>query len=152
MSMTDSDKPSRIKSEYLRFAAARLEPSLAEPGQRVRILAKLPSPPDPAIYTVVVARNSRTGQKWELSPIGDGRYEGEFVVDKHFPRDDQTISILAYAAQEQKPGRRPDAERAIEGAGLWDTKKPYRYDPLLVVSRNRADLVLTVVSSKKHHR
>lgn len=142
----ESAQPSTVESDYMRFTAARLEPSIAEPGQQVRILAKLPLPPDPPVYVVVVARNNRTGQMWELSPVGEGRFEGVFTVDKRFPRDDQTISLLAYAAKNQTPGRRPDAENAIARAGLWDMKRPFRFDPLLIVSRNRADLTLTVVS------
>ncbi len=145
----DSEKPSAVDSQYMRFTAARIEPSLAEHGQRVRLSAKFPLPPDPPVYVVVVARNNRTGQMWELTPVGDGRFETEITVDKRFPRDDQTISILAYAAQTQKPGRRPDAESAIEHAGMWDLKKPFPFDPFLVVSRNRADVTLTVVVPDK---
>ena len=152
LTSADSDKPSSFQTEYLRFTRAHLEPSIAEPGQVVHITTRLLTPPSPAIYAVVVARNNHTGPRWELEATGDGRYEGEFVVDKRFAHDDQTISILAYAAKEQKPGRRENAERAIEGAGLWDPKKPYVYDPLLVVSRNRADLTLTVVVPEKRRR
>lgn len=152
LTSSDTDTPSAFQSEYLRFTRARLEPSIAEPGQVVHVSAKLLLPPSPTIYAVVVARNNHTGQRWELTPSGDGRYEGEFVVDKRFKQDDQTISILAYAAKEQKPGRRENAEKAIEGAGLWDPKKPYVFDPLLVVSRNRADLTLTVVVPEKRKR
>ncbi len=149
MTSAESDRPSKFQTEYLHFTHARMEPSIAEPGQIVHITAKLLTPPDPAVYAVVVARNNHTGQRWELTPTGGGRYEGEFVVDKKFAHDDQTISILAYAEKEQKPGRREDAERAIESNGLWDPKKPFVYDPLLVVSRNRADLTLTVVIPQK---
>ena len=149
LTSVDSEKPSKFQTEYLRFTHARLEPSIAEPGQVVHITAELLTPPSPAVYPIVVARNNHTGQRWELEPTGNGRYEGEFVVDKRFAHDDQTISILAYAAKEQKPGRRANAEHAIEGAGLWDPKRPYIYDPLLVVSRNRADLTLTVVLPEK---
>ena len=145
----ESPAESKADSDFLRFTSARLEPSLAAPGQRVRILATLPAPPAPAVYATVVARNNRTGQKWELLPVGENRYAAEFTVDNRFPRDDQSVSILAYAAQPEAPGRRKNVEGAIEGAGLWDARKPYRYDPLLVVSRNRADLTLTVVPGAK---
>lgn len=143
---TDSDRPSEVQSEYMIFKSARLVPSIAEPGARVHIQTKMAIPSDPhKVDVVVVARNNRTGQMWELQPLGEGRFEGEFEVDKRFPRDDQTISILAYAASQPVPGRRRDVEGAIEHAGLWNVKQPYIYDPLLVVSRNRADLTLTVV-------
>lgn len=152
LTSVDSEKPSKFQTDYLHFTRARLEPSLAEPGQIVHITAQLLSPPTPAIYAIVVARNNHTGQSWELEPTGNGRYEGDFAVDKRFAHDDQTISILAYAAKEQKPGRRANAEHAIASAGLWDPKKPYVYDPLLVVSRNRADLTLTVVVPDKRRQ
>ena len=152
LTSVDSEKPSRFQTDYLRFTHARLEPSLTEPGQIVHITAELLTPPTPAVYAIVVARNNHTGQRWELEPTGNGRYEGEFTVDKRFAHDDQTLSILAYAAKEQKPGRRENAEHAIEGAGLWEPRKPYIYDPLLVVSRNRADLTLTVVNPEKRRR
>jgi hypothetical protein len=152
LTSVDSEKLSAFQTDYLHFTRARLEPSIAEPGQVVHITAKLLMPPSPVIYAVVVARNNHTGQRWELLPTGDGRYEGEFVVDKRFKQDDQTISILAYAAKDQKPGRRENAEKAIQGAGLWDPQKPYVYDPLLVVSRNRADLTLTIVTPEKRKR
>jgi len=144
-----SDKPSKVEADYLHFTGARLTPSLAEPGQIVHIFARISTPPDPTVHMVVVARNDRTGEKWELKQTADGRFAGEFEVRRRTPRDNQAISILAYAALEQRPGRRADAEHAIEAAGLWNPKTPYVYDPLLVVSRNRADLTLTVISVAK---
>ena len=152
MANAGAEAESKVASDFLRFTSARLEPSIAEIGQTVRITATLPAPPVPAIYATVMARNNRTGQKWELTPLGNNRYAGEFVVDKRFPRDDQAISLIAYAAQPDAPGRRKNVESAIEGAGLWDARKPYRYDPLLVVSRNRADLTLTVVEPARQRK
>ncbi len=145
----DSEKNSNIDSSYLRFTAARLEPSIVQPGQKVRIHAKMSIPPTPEIQFVVVARDSRTGEKWELHAAGNGIFEGEIEISKKFPRDDQVISIVAYAGLQQHPGRRDDAEHAIESSHLWDPKKTFLYDPLLVVSRNRADLILTVLASPK---
>ena len=152
LTSVDSEKPSSIQSTYLNFTFARMEPSLAEPGQTVRISATLPAPPEPAIHAIVVAHDRQTGKKWELLPVGNGRYEAEIVVDKHWGRDDHSISIIAYPGSELKPGRRPEVEKAIEGAGLWDSKKPYIYDPLVVVSRNRADLTLTVLGPNKRDK
>ncbi len=148
----DSDKPSTVGSELLTFTRARLEPSLAEHGQTVRVTAKLLSPTEPQVFVVVVARNNRSGEKWELEAQGNGLYAGSFEVSKKFPLHDQTISILAYAAKENAPGRRMEVERAIEGEGLWNPAKPFVYNPLLVVSRSRADLPLTVVAPQKNKR
>lgn len=145
----DAEAGSKADSDYLQITAGRISPSLAEVGQKVKIAVHIPSPPTPQVYMVVVARHNRTGEKWELKPVGNDRYEVEFEVDKRYPKDDQTISVLAYAAEQQKPGRREDLERAIEGAGLWNPMRLYRYDPTLVVSRNRADLSLTIVRSKR---
>ena len=148
----ESETPSLFQTEYMQFKAARIEPSIAEPGQLVRLRARFATPPEPQVNIVVVARNSRTGQKWELTDRGDGLYEAEVEIDKRFPRDDQIITLVAYAAVSQTPGRRKDAEGAIEGAGLFDPKKSYVYNPLLVVSRNRAEVVLTVLSPQKRGR
>ncbi len=149
---TDSDKPSTVGSDLLTFTKARLEPSLVEHGQTVRIVAKIASPIEPPVNAIVVARNNRTGEKWELEPQGNGVYAGAFEVSKRFPLHDQTISLIAYAAKENTPGRRKDVERAIEGAGLWNSDKPFVYNPLLVVSRSRADLTLTVIAPDKTQR
>jgi hypothetical protein len=147
-----SDKPSKAESDYFHFTAARLAPSLIMPGQTAHVFVKLKTPTEPATHVIVVARNDRTGAKWEMTPNSNGIYECEFDIDRRFPHDDQHISIIAYAALEQKPGRRPDAEHAIEAAGLWNPKESYVYDPLLVVSRNRVDLTLTVVPDEKRGR
>ncbi|HLJ57889.1 MAG TPA: carboxypeptidase-like regulatory domain-containing protein [Chthonomonadaceae bacterium] len=148
----DSDVASKIDTSYLRFSNTRLEPSIAEPGQVVRMVTRLPLPPTPEINIVVVARDERTGKKWELTRNNDGYFEGEFQVDKRTPRDDQTISLIAYAADERRPGRRPGAEAAIERSGLWDPRKPFVYVPLIVVSRSRADVTLTVVAPSRRRR
>jgi len=145
----DSEHTSHVQTDYLTFRAARLEPSLAEPGQAVRIYAALPMPPAPNTPIVVVARNNSTGEKWQLEPIGDGRYAADITVDRRFPHNDQVISILAYGESEQHPGRRMEAERSLEANGLWDAKKPFVYDPLLVASRSRADVTLTVVTPRR---
>ncbi len=152
LTTADSDKPSAFQTTYLNFTSARMEPSLAQPGDTVRIMATLLSPPEPSAHVIVVARNNRTGQKWELLPRGNGRYEAEFAIDKKAPRDDHKITILAYAASELKPGRRPDVEKGIEDAGLWNPQKPYIYNPLLAVSRNRAELSLTILGPNKRNR
>ena len=147
-----SDKPSNVQSTYLNFTAARMSPSIAQRGQTVRLSALLTTPPEPTIHVIVVAHDSRTGESWEMQKAGDGRYEAEFVVDKHFAIDDHPISILAYPASELEPGRRLEVEKAMQGAGLWDTRKPFVYDPLLVVSRSRAEVTLTVLGPDKHRR
>jgi len=145
-------KPSSIASDYLTFTDARLEPSIAEVGQTVTLTVTLPSPPEPNVPIVVVARNSRNGQVFELSPVRSGVYRAEFVVDKRFPKNDQTITILAYAQQGDRPGRNKKVEDAINGAGLWKPDKPFVYNPLLVVSRSRAEVVLTVVEPPRRRR
>lgn len=147
-----SDGESHIQDTYLTFQGARLEPSVAEPGDTVRVYAEIPMPAEPSVDVVVVARNNRTGKIWELQPVGRSRFEGDIQVDRRFPIDDQVISLVAYAADQNHPGRRKDAERAILKAGLWDPRRPFAYDPQLVASRTRADLTLTVVRPRRRRR
>ena len=98
---------------------------------------------------VVIARNSRTGQIWEMQPEGGGEYSVTVMIDKRFPRDDQVISIIAYPERLDKPGRRGEVESAIDKSGLWDLKRYYVYNPLVVVSRDRGDVVLTVLEPER---
>lgn len=144
--------PSKIETDYLTFTDARLEPSIAEPGQTVLLTATLPSPPEPETPLVVVARNVRTGKLIELSSVGNGRYRAEIHVDKKSPKFDEPITILAYAEQSEKAGRSKKVEDALTHGGLFDPTKPFVYNPLFVVSRNRAEVVLTVVEAAKKRK
>lgn len=134
-----------IKPVPIDITDAHLTPSLVKHGDTVRVTAKLITPTDPKIYAVVVARDSLTGEIWELKPVGKGMYGVDILIDDAIRPNDQFISILAYASETDRPVRRPELEAAIEKAGLWNTKRPYVCNPLYVVSRNRADLTLTVV-------
>ncbi len=138
---------SRVQGRFLTFTSARLEPALAERGQPVTLEVVLDTPPSPNTPVVVVARDFRNGEVWQLHKH-NGIYETTFTVDKTFPDNDQVISVIAYPASQQTPGRRKDAENAILHAGLWNPLKQYVYNPLLVASRNRADLTLTVLSAR----
>ncbi len=147
-----TDDTSKVESQYLKFTHVRLEPSVAERGQTVHMSARLIIPPDPHVDVVVVARNARTGEIWELHP-GDGdTYETDFTVDKKFTNDDQSLCLIAYAAIREKPGRRTDVEHAIDHAGLWDPQRPFVYNPLMVVSRNRGEATLTIVQVSKRKK
>jgi Carboxypeptidase regulatory-like domain len=143
-----TEQPSKFESTYLKFTHVRLAPSLAEEGQVVHLQASITIPPDPHVDIVVVARH-KSGLTWELHPTTGDTYETDITVDKRLGIDDQAITILAYAAIHEKPGRRKDAEAAINGAGLWDPLKPFQYNPALVVSRNRGLATLTVVKTAK---
>ena len=148
----ESKDASGIASNYMLFTDARIEPSIAEPGQIVTLSAIIPSPPEPRTPLTVVARNNKTGEMIELSPVGENRYRGELHVDKKAPRHDQVITILAYAEQPDQPGRSKGVERAILKAGLLNPEKPFVYNPLLVVSRNRAEVTLTVVDPPRRKK
>jgi hypothetical protein len=141
----ESRTDSAIGSPYLLFSEARIEPSIAEPGQTVILSAFIPTPPEPRTPIVVVGRNSRTGEIIPLSHAGEGRYRGEIRVDKKHPRDDQVITIVAYAEQTDETGRSKQVEDAIQKSGLFDSGRTFTYNPLLVASRNRAEVTLTVV-------
>jgi hypothetical protein len=147
-----SDSASKVEAQYLKFTHVRISPSVAERGQIVHVSTKLIIPPDPHVDVVVVARNAKTGEMWELHP-GDGdTFETDVTVDKKFANDDQSIEIIAYAALRDKPGRRSDVEHAIDRSGMWDPLKPYVYNPLLVVSRNRGEATLTIVQVAKRKK
>ena len=150
MASVNSDHASHVSGDYLTFKSARLVPSIAQAGDSVQIFAQISFPSSPETPIVVVARNVRTGKIWRLHSEGDGFYERDIQIDRSFPLNDQSISILAYAADTKHPGRRKNVEGAILHSGLWDPLKPYRYEPLLVASRNRADLTLTILPAPKH--
>ncbi|HEV2473964.1 MAG TPA: carboxypeptidase-like regulatory domain-containing protein [Chthonomonadales bacterium] len=145
-----SDKPSDIESQYLKFSDCRLEPSLAEPGDTVTISVRLPLPPAPDARVTVVAKDLKTGEMWELAPAGGDRYESQFDVRRNAPRNDQSIVVIAYA--DDGHGRSKAAESRIASSGLWDVKRPYLYNPMIVASRNRAELILTVLAPRSRRR
>ena len=152
LTASDSADASGISSAYLMFTDARLEPSIAEPGESVFLSATIPSPPEPRTPIVVIARNNRTGEIIPLAPAGEGRYRAEIRVDKKHPRNDQAITVLAYAEQAEETGRSKAVEDAIQRAGLFDPGKPFVYNPLFVVSRNRAEVILTVVEPPRRKK
>jgi hypothetical protein len=147
-----AEERSQIVSEYLYFSDARLEPSIAIPGQTVLLTVRLSKPPEPQTPINVVARNDKNGHMYQLLPIGKDLYRTEIAVEAKYPRNDQIITILAYAQQEDQPGRSKKVEEAILRAGLWNPKKPFVYNPLLVASRNRAEVTLTVVDPPGRHK
>lgn len=141
----NSEKRSTVSSDYLTFSEMQLNPGIAERGRPVTVSVRFATPPAPRTPFVVVARNVRSGQSVRLDKVGEDRYEGHFVIDRRSPRDDQVIAVLAYAEQDEAPGRDSRAEAALERAGFWNVSRPYVYNPLLVVSRNRGEAALTVV-------
>ena len=146
MATGSQEKKSQVSSDYLTFTDSRIEPGIAEKGQTVTLSVVLSTPLEPPTPIVVVARNVR-GRIWQLTPTGNNIWSTQITVDKSFPANDQTICVLAYAEKNDIPGRSKKTEDAINRAGLWNPGKVFVYNPLLVASRNRADLTLTVVSS-----
>ena len=140
-------KPSTAGSDFLKITAAKGEPSLVLPGGKFKLNATISTPAEPATSLIVIAR-SASGKTWELKPEGKGVYSAEIAVDEKLPPGEHVISILAYAAGE-KPGRREDVEKEIEKAGYWDPKKEFTPNPLMLASRNRADVKVTLLPEKK---
>lgn len=136
---------STLGSDLLSFTEARLQPAIVERGGQVRIGVTFKSATEPRTPVVIVARNSRTGEMFELERAGADRYEATFEVGRKHPLHDQVITVIAYAGQDTRPGRLPEVERALLKAGYWDPKKRFVYNPLVVASRNRVELTLTVV-------
>lgn len=141
--------PSRIVRGYFAFQGASIDPAIVEIGKTVTVSVKLPLPEEPKVHVVVVARNAKTGAMWQLSPGEAGVYRAEIPIDDKFAKNDQTISILAYASGGESDGRSKKAEDAISGAGMWKLEKAFEYNPRIVASRNRLDLRLTVVQTSK---
>jgi hypothetical protein len=143
--------PSRIVRGYFAIVDGGLDPAIVEVGKTVTVAIKLPLPDEPKVDLVVIARNAKTGETWELTPDKEpGVYKAEIPVDKaKFAKNDQTLSILAYARDPKVEGRSKKAEDAISGAGLWKLDKRFEYNPRIVASRNRVDLRLTVVEPAK---
>jgi hypothetical protein len=152
LTSTRSNEPSMFDSTYLTFSAPRFEPSIAEPGQSVRLMTRLSLPDEPRTPIVVVARNHKTGELYELERLDAGVYGTTISIDKKFPRNDQTFTILAYAEQDEQLGRSRKVEDALVRANYFNPDKPFLYNPLVVVSRNRAEVVLTVVEASRRRR
>jgi len=136
---------SKLDSDLLSFTEARLQPAIVERGGEVHVSVAFRQAVEPRTPVVVVARNARTGEMFELERTGQDRYEARFVVGKKHPLHDQILTIIAYAGQDTRPGRIPEVERALLRAGYWDPRKRFVYNPLIVASRNRVELTLTVV-------
>lgn len=134
-----------LSSDLLCFTEARVSPAIVERGQEVTLSVTFHQASDPRTPVVIVARNSRTGQMYELERVGPDRYACRFMVDKRNPLNDQILTVIAYAGQDTRPGRLPDVERALLRSGLWDPGRRFVYNPLLVAGRNRVEVTLTVV-------
>lgn len=152
MAPAGSTQASMFDSTYLTFSEPRFEPGIVEPGHTVQLSVRLSLPPDPRTPLVVVARNSKTGEMYELERLEQGLYGAEIAIDKRFPKNDQVFAILAYAEQDERPGRSKKVEDALVGQGYFKPERPFLYNPLMVVSRNRAEVVLTVVEPSRKRR
>lgn len=152
MTRDGSSQPSSFDSTYLTFSDTKIEPSITESGQTVMLTAHMSVPNEPRTPFVVVARNNRTGVLYELEKLDPGVYGVSIPVDRKFPKNDQTFSVLAYAEQDEKPGRSKKVEDALVRGGFFQPDKPFLYNPLVVVSRNRAEVTLTVVEPSRKRR
>lgn len=138
---------SRLTTDFLSFTEAKLDPPIAERGQEVTMTVTLKLPEEPRTPVIVVGRHSRTGAYYELEPIGNDEYQCRFTVDRRYPRNDQVITVIAYAAQDLRLGRSLEVEKALARAGYWDPKRRFVYNPIDVATRNRVELTLTVLDS-----
>ncbi len=139
-----SGKISTVSPVPVELKSARIVPSLARPGDTVKISVQLKYPDNPRIMAVVIARDSETGSVWELKRTARGVYAADAPIDPHWRANDHVITILAYPSDGSDGGRRSDLEEEINRAGLWNPRKQYIFNPALLVSRNRCDLTLTV--------
>ena len=137
-------KLSGINTVPVEIHVARVTPSLVKQGDKTKITAQFTYPDSPKIYSVVIARDATTGNIWELKPSAPGKYSADIAIDDSFRATDHILSVIAYAADSDHSGRRADLEEEIGKSGLWDPRRNYIFNPLLVVSRNRYDVTLTV--------
>ncbi|MCW3051261.1 MAG: Carboxypeptidase regulatory-like domain [Chthonomonadales bacterium] len=147
----NSETSSRFARNYFTLTNAHLDPATVEAGQTITLTVTLSVPSEQnASPLVVIARHSKTGKIYELTPMGEGGvYQCQIEVDKKFPKKEQLISVVAYPQKSEKPGRDAKVEHALEEAGVWKLDKPYVYNPVLLASRNRADVLLTVVKPSR---
>ena len=147
----NAENGSRFSRSYFTLTDTHLDPAMAEVGQTVTLIVTLAVPPEQSgAPLVVIARHSKMNRIYELTPTGaDGVYQCQIEVDKKFPTKEQLISILAYPRPSDKPDRDPRVEKMLEAAGVWKLDRPYIYNPLLLASRNRADILLTVVKPSR---
>ncbi|MDE2126106.1 MAG: carboxypeptidase regulatory-like domain-containing protein [Armatimonadetes bacterium] len=145
-------KPSQPRHKWLCFKDPRAEPGVVERGEVARLQVSLPAPPQPATPVIVVAKDARTGKIYQLVQTEGNTYEADIHFDRRAPLDDHLFAVVAYAQQPSKPGRRKNVEGAIDHAKLFDPKVPYLYDPLLVASRDRAIIDVTVVDPRSYRR
>jgi hypothetical protein len=145
MPRNEAGKRPSITAVPLDISDAQVMPSLVKHGDTVHFSARFAVPQSPKIFPILVARDAVSGLIWELKPAGNSIYTASIKVDEFLKPNDHTISVLAYAAEGPEGGRRPDLEVEIEKSKLWDLKRPFINNPLLLVCRNRADMTLTVV-------
>jgi len=150
----NAETSSRFTRSYFTLTDAHLDPATVEARQTVTLTVTLSVPPEQSSAPlVVIARHSKTHKIYELTPMdAGGVYRCQIEVDKTFPQKDQLISVVAYPQKAEKPGRDARVEHALEEAGVWKLDKPYLYNPLLLASRNRADVLLTVVKPSRKDR
>lgn len=72
-----------------------------------------------------------------------------FRLTGSFHYKDQLISVAAYVRKSEKPVRDEKAEHALESVEIWKLDRSYLYNPLLLASRNRADVLLTVIKPSR---
>lgn len=147
----NSDTSSRFARNYFTLTDAHLDPATVESGQTVTLRVTLSVPPEQSVAPlIVIARHSKMGKMYTLTPMGEGGvYQCQIEVDKKFSKKEQLISVVAYPQKSEKPGRDAKVEHMLEEAGVWKLDKPYAYNPLLLASRNRADVLLTVVKAPR---
>lgn len=137
------DAQSSVAMETMRFLRGELSPQVVHMGEKatVKVMVGLPS----AGETVVVLAKTKNGKPFQLESTEPGIFQGEIAVEKPIARGEQLVSVIAYISKES--GRDSKIEEEIEKAGLWKSDQAYLFNPLYHVSKNRADLKLTVLDA-----
>ena len=156
-----ADKKGEVENAALLLAAPRLEPSLASPGGTVHVVVTLQAPPPPPGKTLaqsvrVFAREGKKHTTVELKatdPNAPTVYAGDLTLDAKMPTGDTTISVVALRADPVEVNlRESKADPLLDFAQRLDELdpgQPYDFDPRIMASENRLDLMLTILDPKQ---
>ncbi len=121
------------------------DPMIVEAGATVRLSCQMPLPDEMLSSTCVVAWDLSTRQRQSLTRTEEGAWQGEMELPKKGPYRNHEITIVAYRNLDQKAGGDEKLEARLWDKDAWNPRKAYPVDPVLLVSRNRGQVTVTVI-------
>lgn len=150
-----ADKKSEVENCAVLLSEARAEPGLAAAGTPVKVFVKLATPGNQPLNVRVFAREDKKRTVVELKPQqgAPGVFVGDIPLDADLKPGDTVISLVALKADPIEVKINKDKADALldfaKGLDDMDADKAYEYDPRIMASENRVDLMLTVLDPKK---